>query len=152
MSIGHSGITGSWHGLRPLLAVLRRHFAARPLRPHFLVWAGIGMALGIAMTPDYGPISLIAFLFTGLMASSLIGLATYPLSYHHWATLLGAVLGAAMTLIAWSMRVEFQTSVPAVFMMTGALLGGTAFVWLAPTHWFLTNVLRSLRQSEGCQH
>ena len=52
MSIRHSGIAASWHGLRPLLAVLRRHFAARSVGPHFLVWDVIGVALGVALAPN----------------------------------------------------------------------------------------------------
>ena len=88
---------------------------------------------------------MIAFLLAGALVSSVISLATYPLSHHHWTTLTGAVLGLAMTPIAWSMKVELDTSVPALFMMTGALLGGTAFVWLAPTHWLLTKCFKRSR-------
>ncbi len=149
MSIGHPEISGFRHGLRPLLAALRRHFAARPVGPHFLVWGVIGVALGVALTPNYSPVSLMAFLVAGTLMSSVISLATYPLSHHHWTTLTGAVLGLAITPIAWSMNIEFETSMPALFIMTGALLGGTAFVWLAPAHWLVTNVLRSLHRSEG---
>jgi hypothetical protein len=39
---------GGWQPRRSLKGC---HFAARPLRPHFLVWAAIGRALGVAMTP-----------------------------------------------------------------------------------------------------
>ena len=127
-----------------ILGWLKRHFAHRPLMPHLMVWLMVGVLLGIVLAPDQRTTSILAFSIAGTIVAVGLGIATYPLSEHHNLTFTGALTGLAITPVLTVLGVGLTDTAAPLFLIVGALTGGTCLAWMTPVR-FVLRKLTELR-------
>ena len=122
--------------LANVLAMVRRHIAARPPVAHALAWTAVGVWLGILIAPAHDPKTVLAFVIAGCLVSFVLAVLAYPVSISHRHTLAGAIIGLGVSAVAasWPVSSDFPLELGLVI---GSLIGGTALVWLRPLTWLL---------------
>lgn len=122
--------------LANVLAMVRRHIAARPPAAHALAWTAVGVWMGILIAPAYDPKTMLAFVIAGCLVSFVMAVLAYPVSISHRHTLAGAITGLVVSAAAasWPVSSDFPLEMGLVI---GALIGGTSLIWLRPLAWLL---------------